>query len=489
MRMAFCVCVTAAALLCAVSASARSVLLVDDYAGGFGPVAGLLTANGHTVTEITGEQAAGYANLANASLLTGYDFVVYSVRGSQSPSDAALTSMENYIAGGGDVLVTGLDSPFQAADRRAAKLIRAIGPEFSFFRPTTDHVVSTTNNFITNGPFGDFRGATTPGVGGNHQLFANVGLGTLPVLQAADGRPDKAIFTDLPGAGGSVGAWQDGSLNPLQPAQPDFFDGGVYQNLFLNWAAGGTTSQVEVTPQAFTTQAHPVPSTLTLDLYLGDPNAGGVQLASVGPYIVSGGIDAVGSVDAGGNGTLAITESRVDVPDVSNQLIDLGALGSLQFDASNVALHFANQPVDVAGGAFDMHNSNYYVVGLDSASLRLHTAAGPITALADPYLPLEVALDGPYLGGWYDFEPGAFTGTFDLGPGLFSSLGEVNLRSDEVAVPLTTIPGLGELFVGIRADLHFAPVPEPSSLALAIMGAATAVGFVRSARRRRNQST
>jgi len=293
--------------------AARDILLIDDYAGGFGTTASLLSSAGHTVTELTDEVSGGYSRVSDPGFLSNYEMEVYASRHTEAPPMVANNALETYISNGGDLLVTGFQSPVLISERSAPDLIRAMGPEYIYISNEPSLTVSGVDNYITNGPFGDFRGTSIANSDVQNALFANTGLGTIPLVQAADGQPDKIIFTDLPGAAGSVGAWQGGSRATGAAAQPEFFDGGTYQGMLLNWAEGGMTSQTEVTPRVFSTAAHPLSSSAAIDLYLGDPNDGGAFVATVGPVNVEGTMDIVGALDGSGDGS-GLGREAVDLP-------------------------------------------------------------------------------------------------------------------------------------------------------------------------------
>ncbi|MBX7166105.1 MAG: PEP-CTERM sorting domain-containing protein [Pirellulales bacterium] len=465
---------------------ARDILLIDDFATGFGPAVGLLTGAGHNVTQIFNERAGGYTHLSDASYLSNFDMVVYSVRSRVIPNAAILGVAENYAAQGGDLLLTSLGESISLDDPNdtlaAFQFARLMGPEYVFGTPPVPQQVTTIDNFITHGPFGDFRGAASANSNGYDQFHANTAIGAVPLVSVADGRTDKVVFTDLPGSGGSIGIWQGHQFQaPGLPAQPDFFDGDVFQGLFLNWAQGGTTTQTEITPQVFTTEAHPQASSITLDIYLGNPTTDGVLLASAGPFPVHGTAKVVGSVDGSGDGTVALAEGIAHVDDVNNALLDLGVLGSLRIDVSNTTMFLNSRAVDVLGNQYDI-TQNYYTAGLLSGSFNVHSPTGAVAALLPGTFPVVLDVPSFYLGGPDDFDGATFDGTFDEGAGLLAPGAEFNLNVDRAGLPLIYLPGLGDLYAVPRSDLHFAAVPEPSSLVL--MLAALACGALLPARRK-----
>ncbi|MEQ9379720.1 MAG: hypothetical protein RJP95_02570 [Pirellulales bacterium] len=464
------------------SVSARDILLIDDFSGGFGATAGILSSAGHTVTELTDEVAGGYSRVSDTTFLGNYDMVIYAARNGVVPPPTANSAMESYIRNGGDLLVTGFGGNPSIPDRSAPDLLRAMGPEFGYYVPDTDQVVNNVDNYITNEPYGDFRGATITNSNGFDQLFANKGLGTVSLVEAAGGQPDKIIFTDLPGAGGSVGAWQGRVFTSGNPAQPDFYDGGTFQGMLLNWAEGGTTTQTEVTPSVFSTATHPLQSNLSVDLYLGDPNNGGTYAATAGPINIEGTMDIVGALDGSGDGSLAITNASLGASGISDLLVDFGQLGTVLLDVNLVEIYIANQTTNVTANSFDIATSPYYVAGLTEADIELHSPEGGLQALLAGLVPLDFELEDVYYGGPDDFVDPVFVGTYDEGSGLFTGRPELNLTFDNAAFPLFDVDGLGDIYAVINGEIHVAFVPEPSSW---LLGCLAVFGFVALCRRNR----
>lgn len=464
---------------------ARDILLIDDFSGGFGATAGVLSSAGHTVTELTDEVAGGYSRVSDTAFLSNYDMVIYAARDYDAPPAVANAAMESYIRNGGDLLITGFQDNISLPDRSAPDLLRAIGPEYSLGSSEVDHVVSGVDNYITNGPHGDFRNATITNSSGFDQLFANTGLGTIPLVQAAGGQPDKIIFTDLPGGGGSIGAWQGGSRIETNVAQPEFFDGGTFQGMLLNWAEGGTTSQTEVTPRVFSTAAHPLQSTLAVDLYLGDPNDGGSFAASVGPITIEGTMDIVAAINGSGDGTFAVTNTSLTANGVTNLPVDFGLLGTAEFDVNSIEIYLANQIANVVANSIDLTTSPYYVAGLTQSDMMLHSPTGGLEVFLEDIVPLEFSVDRLFYGGPSDFTNPILDGTFDEGIGLFTDLPEFNLVYDNAALDLFYVEGLGTIYGVINGEFHVAYVPEPSGFALATMAVLGGLAFIR----RRNKAS
>ncbi|MCW8984236.1 MAG: hypothetical protein OQK55_02755 [Thermoanaerobaculales bacterium] len=224
---------------------AANVLLIEDQ-GGFGGAAGILTGDGHTVTEINNEFANGYANLLNGAFLAGFDIVVWGARGDGSGTvtpAGVITSLESYIQAGGHLLVTGYDTIGSPDDPGLAGLVRSstFGDQVS---SDPNWVTGAFDNYILNGPYGDFRSLSFVATGyDDDNLTADGGAGAIALVTFPPG--DRVIFTDLPGAAGSVGYW-NGGVSGSGNAQPDFSDGGNPQNIFRNWVEGSSGALVAV---------------------------------------------------------------------------------------------------------------------------------------------------------------------------------------------------------------------------------------------------
>jgi hypothetical protein len=244
--------VTLLALAISIPAMAANVLLIEDQ-GGFGGAAAVLTGDGHTVTEINNEFAAGYANLLNGAFLAGFDVVVWGARGGGSGDvtpAGVITSLESYIQAGGHLIVTGYDTIGSPNDPGLAGLVRSsTDGDLVSFDATWN--CAAVDIFILNGPYGDFRSASFSATGYDDDfLTANGAAGAIALVTYPPGSGHRVIFTDLPDPAGSVGYW-NGGVSGSSNAQPDFSDGGNPQNIFRNWVDGaGTPLSLAAIPTA-----------------------------------------------------------------------------------------------------------------------------------------------------------------------------------------------------------------------------------------------
>lgn len=223
------------------------ILLIEDQ-DGFGGAQSVLVNEGFDVTVLNYEYANNYANLLNTTFLNGFNFIVYGERGDGYGVELPMTvaaSLESYLQEGGNLLVTGYDTLGDPNDATLASLVRAINPDDQVsYNPTWE--TANLDNFILNGPYGDFRNITFNATSYDDDvLIPDTSVGTL-TLAITPGESARIIFNDLPGTAGTVGYWNGGfylnqdTSNDDDPsnAQPDFSDGGIPQKIFLNWADG-----------------------------------------------------------------------------------------------------------------------------------------------------------------------------------------------------------------------------------------------------------
>ena len=218
------------------------ILLIEDQIG-FGSLAADLETAGYDVTEINNEFSNGYAKLLDGNFLDDFSFVIYGERGGGSggvlPANVA-SSLESYLQAGGNLLVTGYDSLGDPVDPQLAAVVRAVSPGDSNSNDST-WVVSSLDHPILNGPFGDFRGLTFSATGyDDDSLTPDTAAGAIELISTGSPRETgRLIFTDLPGAAGTVGYWNGGlrQISPASFAQPDFISPDEPGDIFRNYLA------------------------------------------------------------------------------------------------------------------------------------------------------------------------------------------------------------------------------------------------------------
>ena len=216
------------------------VLLIDDQAG-FGGAKNVLLNSGYDVTTRIREFENDFKNLTNRNFLAGFNFIVYGARGGGSGHlmpDAVKNSLESYIANGGHLLVTGFNAMGSPVDHNLASLVRAVNPGK---KSTNDPVWTITeqDHPILHGVFGDYRGQIFAGTGYNDDAVeADTAAGAMELIHTGLPRQTgKLIFTNLPGAGGSVGYWNGGLPGLFLNSQPDFSNVAKSRSIFTNYAA------------------------------------------------------------------------------------------------------------------------------------------------------------------------------------------------------------------------------------------------------------
>jgi len=239
---------TMLAVLLPGAASATDVLLIEDQ-GGFGTASTVLTNDGHNVTVVNNEYANGYANLQDQAFLETFDMVVWGARGAgfgNVTPGGVITSLESYIQNGGNLLVTGYDTIGSPDDPGLAALVRS-STDGDRVSSDSNWNVANVDNYILNGPYGDFRGSSFTASGyDDDNLTADTGAGAVALVTYPPG--DRIIFTDLPAPAGSVGYWNGGNSGTTTNAQPDFSDAGAPEGIFRNWVAGSTTGAPATIP-------------------------------------------------------------------------------------------------------------------------------------------------------------------------------------------------------------------------------------------------
>jgi hypothetical protein len=145
-------------------------------------------------------------------------------------------ALEEYIQGGGNLIVTGYDVLGDPDDPLLADVVRS--STFGNEDGIASWTAVDTDHFILNGPFGDFRGETitTPTDQNQDALTADTSEGAIALGELNGSVFDKIIFTDLPGPGGSVGMWNGNDY--AYDWSPSVQDGDKGLAMLRNWLAG-----------------------------------------------------------------------------------------------------------------------------------------------------------------------------------------------------------------------------------------------------------
>jgi extracellular elastinolytic metalloproteinase len=230
------------------SGGSGKVLLVSDTLELAG-VEPFLIADGHDVTSISNEWANGSANLTNLTFLQQFEMVIWGAQGSGAGAihpSAVHSTLETYIQNGGNLLVTGYDTLASPTDTAMAALVRSTG--YSDATGQSSFTTASTDHFILNGPYGDFRNTViTPGYSDWDGSVANAASGTISL--ATFSVYDAIIYTDISG-GGSVGYWTGGDGGALSTdGKDDWKTPGDSLDILRNWVAGVVGAGVSV-PQS-----------------------------------------------------------------------------------------------------------------------------------------------------------------------------------------------------------------------------------------------
>lgn len=221
------------------SARAMNILIADDLAeDGMDFLDTALM--GHAVTHLDNTDASGDpVYTEDADFLGDFDVVIFYGSGDRSIGRAITaaehSALEEYIQGGGSLIVTGYDVLGDPDDPLLADVVRS-----STFGDDTDAewwTAADIDHFVLNGPFGDFRGESIQAVLRNHdQLTADASRGALALGLLEGSAFAKIIFTDVAAPGGSVGMWNgNDAMADWDPVSPE---GEMGLAILRNWLAG-----------------------------------------------------------------------------------------------------------------------------------------------------------------------------------------------------------------------------------------------------------
>ncbi|MEC7522882.1 MAG: hypothetical protein VYE22_23605 [Myxococcota bacterium] len=159
-------------------ASRGNFLFVSDASSDTN-VPAALTADGHTVTTVTGDFSGG-ANPTLTGDLSAYDAVFWSATGNGFGANhdaATFTALDAYVSAGGRVFVTGYDSIASPTD---ANLIAFLGGSGSRDVPGAPGAVIMAANELNTGVV-DIRGVTPTGAAGDRDALTGLGADTTNV--------------------------------------------------------------------------------------------------------------------------------------------------------------------------------------------------------------------------------------------------------------------------------------------------------------------
>ena len=240
---------------------------------------------------------------------------------------------------------------------------------------------------------------------------------------------------------------------------------------------GSVTRHVSASPVSHElfTEAHPINSTIALDLYLGNPSSGGIYLTTAGPTDLIGHGPMVIDIDENGDGTVNAGIFDLLMADAV-QTREIGTLGTI--DISFQSFH-----ISVTTGVLPVKSN---VITLDDAGAGFAMAfdGGQIT-LSNPTGMLATLLPGtrvynygnkPFSIDQFDVHNRGVLGSTDNGPELFSTESEFNIDLTGIDIFLFGFGSNGSIWGHTSGSLHLA-VPEINSLGL-LLPVFLVTGFV-----------
>lgn len=232
--------------------------------------------------------------------------------------------------------------------------------------------------------------------------------------------------------------------------------------------------------QTYSTQLHPTSSEVTLEMFLGDPNNGGTVLAAFENVPLTGTVEAITLLDGTNTGTLQFQGATLALEDIVDIVVPLDFLGqvTLNFTGSNISIQ--STAIPVVNGVYSVDDAAMFEVAVDGGVASLSEPMGVIDDVYGYLFPANIDFGAdPVVTGLDNIAGFGVGGTTDLGVGLFTDRGEINLDIPETLFDLGDDFGL-ELHLRLSGSVHVA-VPEPSSALLAIVGAAglAVVGYRR----------
>lgn len=220
--------------------------------------------------------------------------------------------------------------------------------------------------------------------------------------------------------------------------------------------------------QVFTTAAHNLPSSVTIEIWLGNPDENpeeSLLLATLGPIGVNGSVNVSQSLDVNYDGTLSLNGSALTLDNFGPTTLDLDPLGTIDVSLSAVNLNADLQGMAVIGTAFSIDSASSGSLSLNNGLLILDNPTGGLAFLLPGGSTLDLSTDPQEveLAGLLGLGIG---GTTDNDGGLLDPKAEVNLYIPGVMIEVLE----ALIWARLSGEIHVAYVPEPSTYALLGMG-------------------
>lgn len=226
----------------------------------------------------------------------------------------------------------------------------------------------------------------------------------------------------------------------------------------------------------FSTANHPLTSSMSFNIYLGDPNdnPGQAPLGSVGPGELTGTVEIDLNLDEMGDGTIQFLGSNLLTENLVGTF-DLGPLGTLDYAYEDVVFSWDTPAYEVDDGAYMALLDTDVMLLWTAGTIVLGNATGPLADLVGTGVIFDLDYNArPLPVLWGDDPNGGFHGNADSGPGGFVDAAEVSLEIPEAIYPFQDIEDVGQFFIGYQASV-FVATPEPSTIALATVGMLSAI--------------
>lgn len=219
----------------------------------------------------------------------------------------------------------------------------------------------------------------------------------------------------------------------------------------------------------YSTDLHPNNSAVSIELFLGDPDDGGVSVAAVEDLSLNGTMYATPTLDATNSGFFQIHSSNLSLADITDFVVDLGVFGGLTLDLVGTNFNFNSGDIPANSTVYSIDDTDLFDVIIDAGMGTLRDPTGTINDVLGSEFPVTLNFaQEPVQASLKDIAGSGVGGTIDLDTGLFTDRGEINLDIPQTTLGFDAIEGV-EVFMRISGSVHVA-VPEPSGSMLAWAG-------------------